>query len=149
MLELFKEEWIRCSEILKPQKFESERPSGISANEWKLMKKRFAFKRLNESKTAYNKLSEIVLKTFYTRMEKLLGRKEIPSPSDPNTARKIVEILRTIVPDDPELQFTLLVKSIDSYLHLYQELDGDGVFSPSLFGYFKTMRKNPVLNELL
>jgi len=146
VLELFKEEWVRCSEVLKPQKFESERPSGISKDEWKLMKKRFAFKRLNESKTAYNKLSEIVLKTFYTRMEKLLGRKEIPSPSDPNTARKIVEILRTIVPDDPEFQFTLLVKSIDSYLHLYQELDGD---SPSLFGYFKTMRKNPVLNEWL
>jgi len=149
VLELFKEEWIRCSEVLKPQKFVSERPTGVSTDEWKLMKKRFAFKRLNESKTAYNKLSEIVLKTFYTRMEKLLGKKEIPSPSDPDTARKIVEILRTVVPDDPELQFTLLVKSIDSYLHLYQELNGDSVFSPSLFGYLKTLKKNPVMNEWL
>lgn len=133
-----KDEWVFWSEVLTPKKFEMERPAGVSETDWKLMKKRFSYRRLSETKRAYDQLSYIVIKSFVDEMRKV-GFGYVPSDEDLNISFKIVKTIRSMTPD-PEEQFSILISTIRTYINLFPQY---GHNQPTIKGYYLTLGRNP------
>ncbi len=134
-----REEWVFWAQKLSPQKFSEEKPTEVPRDEWIRMKKRFGFRRLKEVRTAYERLSHIVLKVFAQKVRERLNVAFIPTEGDMREAFTVVKTVTSVIAD-PEEQHSLLLSLIDQYISLYPSY---GHERPSVVGLAKTLRRNP------